>query len=75
MTLLSAGQWTLALLSAAVGLVIASALWRLPQIQALEGPEGPGGGGADPEPTHRPIAASPASGAARTPLRALRRGR
>jgi len=39
LTLLTAGQWFLALLSAAVGLVIASLLWRLPYIQRLEGPD------------------------------------
>jgi cation-transporting ATPase E len=38
MDLLSSGQWFLALLSAAVGLTIASILWRLPQIEALEAP-------------------------------------
>ncbi len=38
MELLNSGQWFLALLSAAVGLTIASALWRLPQIEALEAP-------------------------------------
>ena len=38
MTLLSASEWFLALLSAAAGLTIASILWRLPQIEALEGP-------------------------------------
>ncbi|HWM63050.1 MAG TPA: HAD-IC family P-type ATPase [Solirubrobacterales bacterium] len=36
MTLLSAGQWFVALLCAAVGLTIASVLWRLPQIERLE---------------------------------------
>jgi P-type E1-E2 ATPase len=36
MTLLSSGQWFLALLSAAIGLAIASVLWRLPQIERLE---------------------------------------
>ncbi|HYH53124.1 MAG TPA: cation-translocating P-type ATPase [Solirubrobacterales bacterium] len=39
MTQLGAGQWFLALLSAAVGLTIASVLWRLPQIERLEVPE------------------------------------
>ncbi len=39
MVLLDATQWFLALLSAAVGLTIASALWRLPQIERLEAPE------------------------------------
>jgi cation-transporting P-type ATPase E len=36
MALLSATQWFLALLSAAIGLTIASVLWRLPQIERLE---------------------------------------
>jgi cation-transporting P-type ATPase E len=40
MVLLSATQWFLALLSAAIGLTIASLLWRLPQIERLEAPEG-----------------------------------
>ena len=39
MTLLTAGEWFLALLSAAVGLVVASVLWHLPQIEALEDPD------------------------------------
>ncbi len=38
MTLLNATQWFLALLAAAIGLTIASALWRLPQIERLEAP-------------------------------------
>lgn len=38
MDLLSSAQWFLALLSAAAGLAIASILWRLPQIEALEAP-------------------------------------
>jgi magnesium-transporting ATPase (P-type) len=36
MALLSATQWFLALFSAAIGLTIASVLWRLPQIERLE---------------------------------------
>jgi cation-transporting P-type ATPase E len=36
MVLLSAPEWFLALFSAAVGLTIASLLWKLPQIEALE---------------------------------------
>jgi magnesium-transporting ATPase (P-type) len=40
MALLTASQWFLALLCAAVGLTIASLLWRLPQIENLEGPQG-----------------------------------
>ena len=39
MTLLSAIQWFLALLAAAVGLTIASLLWRLPYIESLEAVE------------------------------------
>jgi magnesium-transporting ATPase (P-type) len=38
MVLLDSAQWFLALLSAAAGLAIASALWRLPQVEALEAP-------------------------------------
>src|SRR6185436_15419328 len=38
MTLLGPTQWFLTLLSAAAGLAIASVLWRLPQIEALEAP-------------------------------------
>jgi cation-transporting P-type ATPase E len=38
MTLLSSVQWFLAMLAAAVGLTIASVLWRLPQIERLEAP-------------------------------------
>jgi cation-transporting P-type ATPase E len=38
MTLLNATQWFLALLCSAVGLTIASLLWRLPQIERLEAP-------------------------------------
>jgi cation-transporting P-type ATPase E len=38
MTLLGATDWFLALASAAIGLTIASLLWRLPQIEALEAP-------------------------------------
>jgi cation-transporting ATPase E len=38
MDLLDATQWFLALLSAAIGLTIASVLWRLPQIERLEAP-------------------------------------
>lgn len=37
--LLTAGQWFLALASVAVGLVTASALWKLPFIQRLEDPD------------------------------------
>ncbi|MEX2447828.1 MAG: HAD-IC family P-type ATPase [Solirubrobacterales bacterium] len=36
MTMLSSAQWFLALACSAIGLTIASLLWRLPQIEALE---------------------------------------
>jgi magnesium-transporting ATPase (P-type) len=39
MVLLSAPEWFLALFSAAVGLTLASMLWKLPQIERLEVPE------------------------------------
>jgi len=39
MVLLSAPEWFLALLAAAVGLTLASLLWRLPQIERWEVPE------------------------------------
>jgi hypothetical protein len=61
MSLLSAGQWFLALLAAAGGLVIASLIWRLPYIQRLESPDITATGGDEPAPTHR--AASAPSGA------------
>ncbi len=38
MTLLSSSQWFLSLFSAAIGLTIASLIWRLPQLEAMEGP-------------------------------------
>ncbi len=39
LVLLSSTQWFLALFSAAVGLIIASLMWKLPQIERLEMPE------------------------------------
>jgi cation-transporting ATPase E len=39
MVLLSSTQWFLALFSAAIGLIIASLMWKLPQIERLEVPE------------------------------------
>jgi cation-transporting ATPase E len=39
MVLLSAPEWFLALFSAAVGLTLASVMWKLPQIERLEVPE------------------------------------
>ena len=62
--ILSAGQWFLSMLSVVAGLVLASALWRLPQIQRLEEPadappesrpDEPGEPG--PAPTHTPATA------------------
>ncbi len=58
--LLTAGQWFLALISVAIGLLTASALWRLPVIQRLEEEPGAGGdatpdGEAIPRPTHRVV--------------------
>jgi cation-transporting P-type ATPase E len=41
MELLDATQWFLSLLAAAIGLTIASALWRLPAIERLEAPVEP----------------------------------
>jgi hypothetical protein len=38
MELLDATQWFLSLLAAAIGLTIASALWRVPAIERLEAP-------------------------------------
>ncbi len=56
LSLLKAGQWFLALLSAALGLVIASVLWRLPYIQRLEAPDIEPT--REPAPTHRPASAA-----------------
>ena len=53
--MLAAGQWFLALLCVAIGLLVAAAAWRLPYIEELEQPEG--GAPADddvPGPTHNP---------------------
>jgi magnesium-transporting ATPase (P-type) len=58
--ILSAGQWFLSMLAVVAGLVLASALWRLPQIQRLEEPEGAPPVERDPEtpaPTHTPATA------------------
>ncbi len=52
LVILSAGQWFLALLSVAAGLLLAAAAWRVPYIQRLEAPDiqpEPG-----PAPTHSP---------------------
>jgi uncharacterized protein (DUF58 family) len=53
--MLVAGQWFLALLSVALGLLVAAAGWRLPYIQRLEVPEGEEPEEDDvPRPTHTP---------------------
>jgi hypothetical protein len=54
LTLLKAGDWFLALLSAAAGLVLASVLWRLPYIQQLEGPQLSQFHPDEPAPIHTP---------------------
>ena len=51
--LLSAGQWFLALLSVAAGLVLAALAWRIPYIQHLEAPDMPPPSDV-PAPTHEP---------------------
>jgi hypothetical protein len=38
MEMLTAAQWFIALLTAAIGLAIASLMWKLPQIEAWEAP-------------------------------------
>ncbi|HET9162095.1 MAG TPA: HAD-IC family P-type ATPase [Solirubrobacterales bacterium] len=50
MTLLTASQWFLALLCSAVGLTIASLLWRLPYIEGLETPGYEPAAGAEVDP-------------------------
>jgi hypothetical protein len=53
--ILTAGNWFLALLSVALGLLVAAAGWRLPYIQELEEPEGEAQPDDDvPGPTHTP---------------------
>jgi cation-transporting ATPase E len=47
MELLSSSQWFLALLAVAIGLTIASLLWRLPQVEAWEAP-------VEPDDSHAP---------------------
>ena len=49
MSMLGAEQWFIAMLSAALGLVAASLMWRLPQIQSWEVPDDP----ADEPPLQR----------------------
>jgi magnesium-transporting ATPase (P-type) len=52
--LLSAGQWFLALLSVAVGLVLAAVAWRVPYIQRLEEASDTPAPSGGPGPTHEP---------------------
>jgi magnesium-transporting ATPase (P-type) len=59
MELLSATEWFLALLAAAIGLTIASLLWKLPQIEALEAQDD-GEGEEDEEDRKRGMPASTA---------------
>jgi magnesium-transporting ATPase (P-type) len=55
LSLLSGGQWFLALLCVAIGLGIAGAAWQLPYVQRLELPEGAELEEDDgPAPTHTP---------------------
>ena len=55
LVILSAGQWFLALLCVAIGLLIAAAAWRIPYIQRLEAPDAePESDDGIPAPTHRP---------------------
>jgi cation-transporting ATPase E len=55
MSLLSGGQWFLALACVALGLGMAGAVWRLPQVQRLELPEGAELEAEEgPAPTHTP---------------------
>jgi cation-transporting P-type ATPase E len=75
MAVLSGGQWFLALLSAAAGLVIASVLWHLPFIESLE-ETAPRGEGEVAGPTHHPRRmVGEAAGAAMRALRRRRQGR
>ncbi len=76
LALLDAAQWFLAMLAAAIGLVLASVIWRLPAIQRLEAPEPedagepPATAPAEPDtpaPTHTPTAAMEAPAASGTP--------
>jgi cation-transporting P-type ATPase E len=57
LVILSAGQWFLAVLSVAIGLVLASIVWRLPVIQRLEEPEEPKERAGEP-PGHKGVPAA-----------------
>ena len=56
--LLSSAQWFLAMLAAAIGLTIASVLWRLPQIEAWEALRSPPGWSRGTESRSSPVCAS-----------------
>ncbi|MGZ8665652.1 MAG: cation-translocating P-type ATPase, partial [Solirubrobacterales bacterium] len=74
MSILTALQWFLALFSAALGLIIASVLWRLPQIQRLEAPGIKTDEEGGPAPIHVPVPEA-AKGAGRAAGRLLQRGK
>jgi P-type E1-E2 ATPase len=74
MSILTALQWFLALFSAALGLIIASVLWRLPQIQHLEAPDIRTDEEGGPEPIHVPVPDA-AKGAGRAAGRLFRRAK
>ncbi len=48
LALMSSAQWFLALISAAIGLVLASVVWRLPAVERLERPAVSGGPAREP---------------------------
>jgi len=54
LVLLNSTQWFLALFSAAIGLIIASLMWKLPQIERLEMPEER----VEPDPPAGPVEAT-----------------
>jgi P-type E1-E2 ATPase len=58
MTLLSSVQWFLAMLAAAIGLTIASLLWKLPQVEAWEAAVDTPGGSEAPAGAGNPAAPS-----------------
>ena len=66
LVILSAGQWFLALLAVAAGLVLAAVAWRIPYIQHLEAP-GLQPASDVPAPTHSPHTTDMPAIAPRTP--------
>jgi cation-transporting P-type ATPase E len=59
--ILSAGEWFLALLCVAIGLLLAAAAWRIPYIQRLEAPDIQAPSEEIPGPTHSAAAAEAAA--------------